>query len=1448
MAVTFIWIVIYDLEPRQYVPKSHWRRRMWAWARFLLSWMGHLMKLAAAALSQLMTWKFRKRLTMRTYRKQLAPPSDLPPASNFFVTALRNKVHGLVKQFRDNSALMRQQSAERNRHRQRRQRLALALDNHQHSNRRARITAPIRMMAILTVMSLLAHSVKHNGSRGRSNMFDSDSGAVGIDSRCSACISDRKEDFGNTLRPCNKVVKVFGGALVKNVMTGTITWNVEDNSGRSHTFSIPGSYYVPDGQVRLMSPQHWAKVKPDHKPRPNGTRCVTNDDSMELQWAQRKHKLTVQIDPAINVATFYLAPGYSAFQAFCAEADLEDDNDPLCFDVSPVSDDESAGDDEDDGDASVSSMDSQDSEGALRDSPISATFELNDDLTSTNIIDPDEEDTSSNLPAELLRYHHRYNHIPMKKLRYMAKNGIIPKRLAKCPVPTCSACMYGKATRKPWRSKLAKNRKVSRTATRPGQVVGVDHMVSPTPGLIAQMAGFITKKRYKYATVFVDHATGYGYTHVQRTQSAEETLEAKTAFERHAAIHGVQVLHYHSDNGIFASQAWRTACANSNQGLTFAGVNAHHQNGFCERRIRELQDLTRSSMIHAQKRWPETINAHLWPYALRMACDAYNEANGNTGDPSPLEKFSKSFVQPNPKHWQPFGCPVFVLDNKLQSGKGIKHKWDRRSRIGVYLGRSPHHARNVALVLNIKTGRVSPQFHVAFDPSFQTVKANYSGEAPLSLWQSACGFEEAPSVHADDGTQRQATGRSARNALSTDPASGTEREGTGNQAAPVDPLTDPTEATGPANLLNIGGQTRNAGTRLPTASNTTNNQVDNDVAPVTATTSRGRQVRAPVRLIQVMLASVMAATVITGPEGASEAFDHLPAEGELLCYQSVFQETDQHRYDQLDPLFAFGATNDPDTLYYHEAMQAPDRDQFKESMVKEFEDQMKNGNFIFRRKADLPSNIPILPAVWAMRRKRKSDTGEIYKWKSRCNLDGSKQVQDRDFYQTYAPVAAWPSVRALLVLVLINGWHTVQLDFVQAFPQCNVSHKQFMHMPKGITIEGVNADDTVLEVIKNIYGGKDAGRQWFKYLKKKLESVGFVQSRIDHCVFYKGNAIYVLYTDDSILAGPDQAELDDIVVQMKSTGLDLTVEGDVADFLGVHIDRREDGTFHLSQPRLIDSILSDLGLDQPNSTAKGTPAACSKLLSRHLDSEPFDRHFDYRRAVGKLNYLEKTSRGDIAYATHQCARFSIDPRVEHGLAVKWIGRYLLGTRDKGYIIKPDPSRGLEVYVDADLSGNWDKDLAGIDPDTARSRHGFVIMYAGAPILWQSQLQTEIALSSTESELIGMSMALRTAIPIMRLFQEMKEMGYDVFPGEAQIHCKLFEDNNGALTIARVPKMRPRTKHINLKYFHFMEYTGKEKNPPISLHRIDTTEQPADTLTKANDQKTLEKHRKFIWGW
>jgi hypothetical protein len=130
--------------------------------------------------------------------------------------------------------------------------------------------------------------------------------------------------------------------------------------------------------------------------------------------------------------------------------------------------------------------------------------------------------------------------------------------------------------------------------------------------------------------------------------------------------------------------------------------------------------------------------------------------------------------------------------------------------------------------------------------------------------------------------------------------------------------------------------------------------------------------------------------------------------------------------------------------------------------------------------------------------------------------------------------------------------------------------------------------------------------------------------------------------------------------------------------------------------------------------SRSTPAASSKLLTRHLESEPFDNSFNYRSLIGKLNYLEKATSSDIAYAVHQCARFVSDPKKEHGDAVRWLGRYLLGTRDKGTIMRPMTDNDLAVFVDASFCGDWDPKEVATDYDTARSRRGYIINYAGCP--------------------------------------------------------------------------------------------------------------------------------------
>ena len=107
-----------------------------------------------------------------------------------------------------------------------------------------------------------------------------------------------------------------------------------------------------------------------------------------------------------------------------------------------------------------------------------------------------------------------------------------------------------------------------------------------------------------------------------------------------------------------------------------------------------------------------------------------------------------------------------------------------------------------------------------------------------------------------------------------------------------------------------------------------------------------------------------------------------------------------------------------------------------------------------------------------------------------------------------------------------------------------------------------------------------------------------------------------------------------------------------------------------------------------------------------------------------LGYLQGTGRPDIAMATHQCARFCSSPKLSHKRAVKRIVKYLLDSRDKGIMFRPDLSKGLECFVDAEFAGGW-KDGDHDFPESVLSRTGYVIMFAGCPITWGSKLQTEM---------------------------------------------------------------------------------------------------------------------------
>ena len=297
-----------------------------------------------------------------------------------------------------------------------------------------------------------------------------------------------------------------------------------------------------------------------------------------------------------------------------------------------------------------------------------------------------------------------------------------------------------------------------------------------------------------------------------------------------------------------------------------------------------------------------------------------------------------------------------------------------------------------------------------------------------------------------------------------------------------------------------------------------------------------------------------------------------------------------------------------------------------------------------------------------------------------------------------------------------------------------------------------------------------------------------------------------MYIDDCIIFGPDRPSIDAVVADLRACSHRFTVDdqGDIGDFLGIQVQKLSDGTIQLTQPQLIDSIIIDLHL-QSGSNTKKTPAVPTNLLHKDTEGEEMMAEFHYRSVIGKLNFLEKSTRPDISISVHQCARFSEHPMRSHAEAVKRIGHYLLATKDKGLLIHPNEQKLFECWVDADFSGNWRQKDTHNDPMTAKSRSGWVIRFAGAPITWASKIQTITALSTTEAEYIALSTSLREVIPLMGILKEATEHRVRINNLPPRIHCTVFEDNSGALELARLPKMRPRTKHINQSYHHFREH-------------------------------------------
>jgi len=1020
---------------------------------------------------------------------------------------------------------------------------------------------------------------------------------------------------------------------------------------------------------------------------------------------------------------------------------------------------------------------------------------------------------------------------------------------ATCTIPRCLSCVIAKAKRRPWRNR--RERRSLRGSTkrfhpltghlRKSATASVDHFSCSEPGLIPQVKGFLRNDTYCGGAIFVDNKSGVGYLHLQSSLDAAQTVAGKINFERFMASHGYYVGGYKADNGIFADNVFRDHVLDEDQDMNFCGVGAHHQNAIAERRIGVLSDHARALLHHATLMWPEQIDSKLWPFAMRVANFCHNHTPDSASGVTPMQVFTNTYdADESLKDLHTFGCPVVVLRSDLMDRSGSVPRWDTcRARVGIYVGMSNQHATNCPLILNPVTGHVSAQFHVVFDDDFSLVPALRDSDLTPPNWKSL--FESKCEHFTDPADDEQFASLDHLVWDSSDLSSLDQPTSVApnDKAIQDHSFAPPTQQdllpdglpTAPADPISNSAQQEPSPDRPPRR----NPSADTFAQPPPDISRRGR-IRQP---------------SLKAREAASTVADlglyalYADATFALQATFELFSEELSTSLDAIHP-FAFAAKQvDSDTLTLAQAMKQPDKVDFIRAMAKEINDHQSRNHWkvVHRSTIEDPVNKP-LPAVWSMRRKRRYDR-TVYKHKARLCVGGHRQQEGINFYDTYSPVVQWMTVRLLLILSILDGLETRQVDFVLAFPQAEPDTPLYMDLPKGARFSDVPDDaqgDYCLKLLRNLYGSKQGSHLWWEHLKDSLiERMRFTQSAIDPCAFYRRDLILLVYVDDCLAFSAKRSVLDAFVAELQANYV-ITDEGEVSEYLGIKVIRHPDGRFELLQTGLIDSIIEAVGLQDDKAT-HDTPALSKTLLHKDPTGLPRRTTWNYRSVVGMLNFLCASTRPELAFSVHQCARFSQDPKLSHELAILRIVKYLKATREKGLIFKPDSSKSLDCYVDADFAGSWSHaDVQ--DASSVLSRSGYVIMFARCPIMWVSKLQTEIALSTTESEYISLSQSLRDVIPLMNLLQELQPMIRTKFFQRA-VHCTVFEDNEGALELARTPKMRPRTKHIALKYHHFREHV---RRGTIIPEPINTKDQIADLFTKPLARDQFQILRRRLSGW
>uniref|UniRef100_H3H6A9 Integrase catalytic domain-containing protein n=2 Tax=Phytophthora ramorum TaxID=164328 RepID=H3H6A9_PHYRM len=456
------------------------------------------------------------------------------------------------------------------------------------------------------------------------------------------------------------------------------------------------------------------------------------------------------------------------------------------------------------------------------------------------------------------------------------------------------------------------------------------------------------------------------------------------------------------------------------------------------------------------------------------------------------------------------------------------------------------------------------------------------------------------------------------------------------------------------------------------------------------------------------------------------------------------------------------------------------------------------------------ASAPSAPIVFKI--KRKAD-GSIEKYKARLVAKGFKKKYGIDYTETFSPVVKYVTLRMIIAIAKYFGWPLDQLDVVTAFLYGVMKEVVFCVVPEGVELDG---GFDCLELVKAIYGLKQASRVWNETFDEFMCSIGFQVSAFDPCLYIKmvdSHCVLVLvlvYVDDVLITG----SLPELISRTKTdlkTRFEMTDSGKCAFVLGIELVDSPDGSVTMCQRRYVDDILKRFAMDECKAVVSPVD-----MSTRLVPSDAATKvNAPFREAVGALMHLMTATRPDIAYAVGYVSRFMENPQEEHWVAVKRILRYLQGTKTHGICFKPGDMIDFRGYSDTD----WAGDLAD-----RKSTSGYKFMLMSAPVSWGSKKQSSVSLSTSEAEHIALSLAIQEGKWIHRLLCEILAAANETGP-----ELMIREDNQSCIKMTKNPVNHGRAKHIDIKYHHIRD---EVKRGEVKLEYCETSVMLADIMTKA----------------